>query len=384
MALNVKNLNTIKNVAKKSDEKSQILSLKIIDNENLIDYPRNNEDVTQTEDIQIAIRENGFSDPIEVTDYGMEPDKYMIVSGHRRRCAGVKEGMTKFPCIIRHFENEQNIYNYVLMSNSHRDSAKDPLLYCKRYKMHEEYLKESGFKGSIINEVAKRIGISPQQAERYNRFNKIIAPCWDLVRLEEVGMSSLLPMATLTQEEQMEVYEVIVQCIQNGIEPTRTKCKEIIEQIKTGEKKVDIVEKKDEVKAEVETNQQTYEEDNNNEGQNVELDSVAPVENLEELDNENEEDTLSENPELKYRKGEKLTKSMANCITTLGKGYYSFRDDREREGFIELSSDMLEKLANELYDFTSDENKDLSKKCLQELKRNRDTLINLCNVLEKE
>ena len=106
MALNVKNLNTIKNVAKKSDEKSQILSLKIIDNENLIDYPRNNEDVTQTEDIQIAIRENGFSDPIEVTDYGMEPDKYMIVSGHRRRCAGVKEGMTKFPCIIRHFENE--------------------------------------------------------------------------------------------------------------------------------------------------------------------------------------------------------------------------------------------------------------------------------------
>ena len=70
MALNVKNLNTIKNVAKKS-----------------------------------AIRENGFSDPIEVTDYGMEPDKYMIVSGHRRRCAGVKEGMTKFPCIIRHFEN---------------------------------------------------------------------------------------------------------------------------------------------------------------------------------------------------------------------------------------------------------------------------------------
>ena len=59
MALNVKNLNTIKNVAKKSDEKSQILSLKIIDNENLIDYPRNNEDVTQTEDIQIAIRENG-------------------------------------------------------------------------------------------------------------------------------------------------------------------------------------------------------------------------------------------------------------------------------------------------------------------------------------
>lgn len=92
---------------------------------------------------------------------------------------------------------------------------------------------------------------------------------------------------------------------------------------------------------------------------------------------------MSENPELKYRKGEKLTKSMANCITTLGKGYYSFRDDREREGFIELSSDMLEKLANELYDFTSDENKDLSKKCLQELKRNRDTLINLCNVLEK-
>ena len=36
---------------------------------------------------------------------------------------------------------------------------------------------------------------------------------WHLVSNEEVGMSSVLPMATHTPEEQAEIYDIIVECI---------------------------------------------------------------------------------------------------------------------------------------------------------------------------
>lgn len=227
----------INEVQKLSAEKAQVIALQMINTENLLDYPRNGEDIVDTADIENSIREIGFSDPIEVTGYGMPEGKYMIVSGHRRRAAGVKTGMELFPCLVRSFNSDEEVRNYVLLSNSQRDSAKDPLLFVKRYKMHEEYLKESGFNGSIREEVAKRLGISVQQADRYKQFNKIILPVWDMVRNEEVGMSSVLPMATHTPEEQAEIYDIIVECIlsmEDGDKPNRKTVKMIIDKYRDG------------------------------------------------------------------------------------------------------------------------------------------------------
>lgn len=227
----------INEVQKLSAEKAQVITLQMIKTENLIDYPKNGEDIENTLDIENSIKELGFTDPIEVTGFGMEDGKYMIISGHRRRAAGVKTGMELFPCLVRNFENEDEVRNYVLLSNSQRDSAKDPLLFAKRYKMHEEYLKESNFQGSIREEIAKRLGISVQQADRYKQFNKIILPVWDLVRNEEVGMSSVLPMATHTPEEQNEIYDILVECIcsmEEDEKPNRKMIKMIIDKYRSG------------------------------------------------------------------------------------------------------------------------------------------------------
>ena len=227
----------IKEVEKLSAEKAQVITLQMINTKKLIDYPRNGEDIEDTLDIENSIKEIGFTDPIEVTGFGMDEGKFMIVSGHRRRAAGVKTGMEIFPCIVRNFSNDEEVRNYVLLSNSQRDSAKDPLLFVKRYKMHEEYLKESGFSGSIREEVAKRLGISVQQADRYKQFNKIILPVWDLVRNEEVGMSSVLPMSSHAPEEQAEIYNIIVECMSSMGEdekPNRKTVKMIIDKYREG------------------------------------------------------------------------------------------------------------------------------------------------------
>jgi len=213
---------TFKEVAEASAKKANVYTLINIANADLVDYPKNQEDIENTADIENSIKELGvFSDPIEVTDYGQPDGKFMIISGHRRRVAGVKCGIEIFPCIARKFESEAEIYNYVLLSNSHRDSSKDPLLMPKRIKMHEAYLNQIKFAGNHKEEITKRLGISKSQVDRYTAMNRIILPVWDMVRDEIVSISGVFPLASHEPEEQEEIYIIMAECLNNGISLSR-------------------------------------------------------------------------------------------------------------------------------------------------------------------
>lgn len=239
MAKNFGNAGSMKAVAnakKVEQEKAQVVALQNISNDNLIDNPKNGEDISFTADLEESMKQNGFTDPMEVTDFGMDNGKYMILSGHRRRMAGVKVFGKEFffPCIVRHFDNAEQVQNYTLMANAQRDSAKDPCLFCARYKLHEEYLESIGFKGSKREEIAKRLGISAQQADRYNNMNKIILPVWDMVRAEIVGISSVQPMAKHTKEEQLVIYNIMQSAVDKGVNLSRDTVKKIVEGFREG------------------------------------------------------------------------------------------------------------------------------------------------------
>ena len=232
------NKGKIEAIAKKSNEQANLITIKYIEDENLVDYPQNNEDVEYTEDIELSIKEQGFTDPIEITDFGMENGKYMILSGHRRRMAGRKCELKSFPCIIRHFNNENEVMNYVLMANAQRDSAKDPLLFAKRYKMHEEYLKGVNFKGSIREKVAERLGLKVAQADRYNQLNKVILPFWDMIRSEVIGLSSVTDSGLYTHsvEEQQEMLIIFNEANEQGVRLNREVCKSIVVAYRNGKR----------------------------------------------------------------------------------------------------------------------------------------------------
>lgn len=239
MAKNFGNAGSMKAVAnakKVEQEKAQVVALQNISNDNLIDNPKNGEDISFTADLEESMKQNGFTDPMEVTDFGMESGKYMILSGHRRRMAGIKVFGKEFffPCIVRHFDNAEQVQNYTLMANAQRDSAKDPCLFCARYKLHEEYLESIGFKGSKREEIAKRLGISAQQADRYNNMNKIILPVWDMVRAEIVGISSVQPMAKHTKEEQLVIYNIMQSAVDKGVNLSRDTVKKIVDGFREG------------------------------------------------------------------------------------------------------------------------------------------------------
>lgn len=231
----------IKEVAKANNEKANIIQIKMISFENLVDYPDNNEDTTRTVDLETSMKEVGFATPLEVTDFGMDDGKYMVLSGHRRKAAAHKVGIAVFPCIVRHFNSELEIKNYVSLMNNSRDSGKDdPLLLCNRYKMHEAIVleqKEAGeFKGSVRARVAERMGLSTQQADRYKQMTKVIFPVWDMVRAGEVGMSSVLPMSNFEPKEQEEIHLILTDCIAEGEKLTRDMCKKLIDGFRVGKK----------------------------------------------------------------------------------------------------------------------------------------------------
>lgn len=239
MAKNFSNAGASKSfseVAAKSEEKASVVVLQNIATENLIDNPKNGEDIAYTADLEQSMKEVGFTDPIEVTDFQMTAGMYMILSGHRRRAAGVNVGITVFPCLVRHFQSEAEVQNYTLLANSQRDSARDPLLFCKRYKMHEQYLKESGFTGKIREEVAKRLGISVQHADRFNTMNRVILTVWDMVRAEQVGMSAVLPLASHTEDEQKEIVSIMQDAQKQNITLTRETVKRIVEGYRDGKR----------------------------------------------------------------------------------------------------------------------------------------------------
>lgn len=224
---------TIKEVEKASAEKAQVVTIKMIADENLIDCPMNKEDTEYTEDIEQSIDEIGFADPLDVTTFQQSTGKYMIVSGHRRRMAGRKKGITVFPCIVKSFSSWNELENYLLLINGQR---KDPLLFCKRYKNHEDYLIRIGFKGNVREQVAKRLGISTPQADRYNTMNKVILPVWDMVREEKVGMSSVMPMAKHTPDEQAQIYDIMQEALKADVALTRDTMKKIVKEYRDGKK----------------------------------------------------------------------------------------------------------------------------------------------------
>ena len=321
MAKNFQKAGSVKvfsEVAKVEKEKAQVISILNIRSEDLIDNPRNGEDISYTQDLEESIAQIGFTDPLEVTDFEMDQGKYMILAGHRRRMAGTKMGIDVFPCIVRHFKNKDEVQNYTLMSNSQRDSAKDPFLFSKRYKMHEQYLKDIGFKGSKREEIAKRLGLSIQQADRYNTMNKIILPVWDMVRAEIVGMSSVQSMATCSPDEQEEIVRMMQEALNAGKTLTRDRMKEIVSGYKNGKRTWGEIEGKDlldrkeqdsvEEKSEVEERVEERQEDKPDPEEDVNVDSYNT--------SEEEKEETGEQPEWKSTHCEEISEKPSSEIST--------------------------------------------------------------------
>lgn len=125
------------------------------------DNPRKNlGDLTELTD---SIRENGILQNLTVTP---DPEKtkdeegYLIVIGHRRNAAGLKAGLTEFPCVIRELTHPEQV-RMMLCENIQRNDL-TVLEQAQGFQMMIDL-------GSTVEQLSKDTGFSPTTI--YHRLN---------------------------------------------------------------------------------------------------------------------------------------------------------------------------------------------------------------------
>lgn len=198
--------NSINEVKIKSNEVANEKKIIWIDNEKILDHPLNKEDITYVDDLIENIKKQGFTYELTVTSYGAPEGMYYIVSGHRRRKAGILAGYKSFPCIVKDYGSEEDVYEAILTGNGTRNPDRDPFFYSTRYNQWKELLERQGCDGSIREEIALRLGCSVKQADKYRAFGNLIEEFKQIVREGKCGRESLLTVAYMEKSEQRDFY----------------------------------------------------------------------------------------------------------------------------------------------------------------------------------
>ena len=162
----------------------QQMQVVMIPSKNIIPNPDNDEIYTigNMESLRDDIRQNGLRQPLEVIQVEGEPDRYMLISGHRRWAAcGILSacGESRFdalPCLIRESHGELDDLIALITANATaRDLTDGERL--AQYEALKDALtrkKAAGqLEGKVRDEVCRILGLSTGAAARLN----VIASC---------------------------------------------------------------------------------------------------------------------------------------------------------------------------------------------------------------
>lgn len=104
--------------AQRDEEKQEhIVLLDTNEIERFKNHPFQIRDDAEMEELANSIKENGILEPCLVRP--IEGGKFEMISGHRRRFAAMKAGITQIPCLVRQLSDEQATI-IMVDSNRHR------------------------------------------------------------------------------------------------------------------------------------------------------------------------------------------------------------------------------------------------------------------------
>ena len=166
-----------------------------------------------------SIREYGVLSPLLARPKG---EGYELVSGHRRRAAAQKLGMTELPVLVREMIDDEAI---ILMVDS--NIQRENLLPSEKafaYKMKLDAIKRKAGRLSKQNLcqvgteylgvrsdqiIANELNESARTIQRYIRLTHLIKPILNLMDEGRIALSPGVEMSYLTQDEQAELWDII-------------------------------------------------------------------------------------------------------------------------------------------------------------------------------
>lgn len=162
----------------------QQMQVVMIPSRNIIPNPENFEIYTlgDMENLRDDIRQNGLRQPLEVIPVEGEPDRYMLISGHRRWAAcGILSmcGDSRFdslPCLIRESHGELDDRIALITANATARDLTDGERLAQYEALKDALTKKKAagqLEGKVRDEVCRILGLSTGAAARLN----VIASC---------------------------------------------------------------------------------------------------------------------------------------------------------------------------------------------------------------
>ena len=195
---------------------------KIDDFENHPFNVKDDEDMTK---LMESIAQHGVLSPVVVRPkiYGDDgfPERYEMISGHRRMFACKKLGLEKIPAISRELSKEEAIIT-MADSNMYRENIL-PSEKSRAYKMKLEALNNQGKRTDLTSSpleiksngkqtmdiVGEQFGDSRNQVHRYVRLNYLIPELLQMVDENKIAFRPAVELSYLTEKEQYQLLEIM-------------------------------------------------------------------------------------------------------------------------------------------------------------------------------
>lgn len=143
---------------------------------------------------------------------------YELVSGHRRHHAAEQAGLETMPVIVRDLDDDAAVC-LMVDSNLQRESIL-PSERAFAYKMKLEAMNRQGMRTDLTfdqvgqkfnarNELAKEVGQSSMQVQRYIRLTYLIPELLEKVDNKEIAFNPAVEISYLTEDEQRDFLEAL-------------------------------------------------------------------------------------------------------------------------------------------------------------------------------
>ena len=185
-------------------------------------HPYQVRDDAEMEELAQSVRENGILSPVIVRPLESGPDRYEIVSGHRRVRAAQKAGLTEVPAFVFDISREEAAV-LLVDSNLHRERLL-PSEKAFAYKLKLEALRHQGLRTDLtstqigekmlsVERVAAESETSREQVRRYIRLTHLNRELLDLMDQDKIAFSVGVKLSYLPPDmqhilkEEMELFD---------------------------------------------------------------------------------------------------------------------------------------------------------------------------------
>ena len=230
----------------------KVMDIEISKIDDFENHPFNVKDDEEMTKLMESIAQHGVLSPVVVRPkiYGDDgfPERYEMISGHRRMFACKKLGLEKIPAISRELSREEAIIT-MADSNMYRENIL-PSEKAKAYRMKLEALNCQGKRTDLTSSplgiksngkqtmdiVGEQFGDSRNQVHRYVRLNYLIPELLQMVDENKIAFRPAVELSYLTEKEQYQLLEImeIEDCT-----PSLTQSQKFKELSRSGELSVD-------------------------------------------------------------------------------------------------------------------------------------------------